>query len=180
MYKNTIPALFALIFVSCAGDLTKEQATEKLASQSEFQSPFYASMHLAAQVLTGDNHKDPKAFITHKYGKLIDEGLVEAKLGGNNSWRTILRIELTEKGQQLENKSRSVDDLVYVDVCRMVVDSVLSIEPLGAGDTILCRYQFSERDLTPFGQTLGFIEGRTHIHERKFVRSTFSWTLIPL
>ncbi|MEG0655808.1 MAG: hypothetical protein RR465_02150 [Mucinivorans sp.] len=179
MNKNVIFALFTIFLVACAGELTPQEARETLALQEEFTSPFYAPIHLAPQVLTGENHTDPKAFIRRKYGKLIDTGLIEAKLGSSNSWRTILKLEMTDKGQALVNKERSLDDMYYVQACRIAVDSVLCLTPVGS-DTILCRYQLSQKDLTPFGEYLGFTTAHTHFLDRKFVRSTFSWNLVPM
>lgn len=180
MNKSIIAAAIALILTACAGELTREKAAEAIASQTEFQTPIYAPMHFATHVLTGENHTDPKAYIRSKYGVLIDQGLLVAKLGASNSWRTILNIELTDKGLEMEDADRRVDDMLYMQACRMAVDSVLLLEPVGSGDTILCRYQISQRELTPFGTHLGFTEGRTHLHERRFVKGTFSWELVPM
>lgn len=180
MNRSIILAAVALVLTACTGELTREKAAEAIASQTEFQTPIHAPMHFATHVLTGENHTDPKAYIRSKYGVLIDEGLLVAKLGASNSWRTILNIELTDKGLEMEDKARRVDDMLYMQACRMVVDSVLSLETVGNGDTVLCRYRISQRELTPFGTHLGFTEGRTHLHERQFVKGTFSWELVPI
>lgn len=169
-----------LTLLGCAGELTREKAIETLSAQTEFQEPFCAPLHLAPLVLTGENHTDPKAYVQNKYGALIDAGLVEAQLGGNNSWRTILRINLTEKGRALCDEKRTLDDMFCVQVCNLKIDSVLAFEPIGTGDTVLCRYRIVQQQLTPFGVHLGFMEGKQHLHERKFVQGTFAWELVPV
>ncbi|MEG1036769.1 MAG: hypothetical protein RSE22_00245 [Mucinivorans sp.] len=178
MNKSII--IFTLfLLVGCAGEMTSQKAHEMIAAQSEFNTPFYAPLHLSPQVLTGENHTDPNAFVNAKYGKLISAGVIEAKLGASNSWRTLLKLQMTAKGDTLVNKERTLDDMYYVAVCRMTVDSILSLTPLG-GDTVLCHYRIGQADLTPFGHYLGFTAEQTHLHDRKFVRSTFSWQLVPI
>ena len=178
--RGAVLLLMLLGLAGCAGELTPEKAADAIGSQTEFQQPFCAPLHLAPQVLTGENYNDPNAYVRAKYGPLLDAGLVEVQLGGKNSWRTILRLGLTEKGKALEDASRTVDDMAYVEVCRLKVDSILSLEPLGAGDTVLCRYRIVQRELTPFGEYLGFMDGKFHVHERRFAKGTFGWSLVPI
>lgn len=177
--KNITIALFSLFLASCAGELSRDEALKIIADQDEFQMPVYAPLHLAPEVLTGENQKEPQKYIDNKFGQLIDQGLIVARLGGSNSWRTILTMELTEKGRAMDDPSRTEDDMFYVQTCKAVADSIIELTTLGK-DTILCHYQITQRNITPFGEYLGFAEGRTHKHERKFVKGTFSWTLLPI
>lgn len=179
MRKLILGGLF-LTLVGCAGELTNEKAAEAIGAQSEFSEPFCAPLHLAPLVLTGENHADPNVYLQSKFGALVDAGLVETQLGGKNSWRTMLRVNLTDKGRELCDQKRTQDDMFYVQVCGLRVDSILSLQSIGAGDTVLCRYRIVQQNLTPFGVHLGFMEGKQHVHERKFVQGTFGWDLLPI
>lgn len=178
-FKNITISLFSLFLASCAGELSRDEALGIIADQDEFQMPIYAPLHLAPEVLTGENQKEPQRYIDRKFGNLINQGLVVAKLGGSNSWRTILSVELTDKGRELDDPKRTEDDMFYVQACNAVADSILEFKTISK-DTVLCRYRIVQRKITPFGEHLGFVEGRTHLHERKFIKGTLSWALAPM
>lgn len=173
--------LISLLLTSCAGPLTKEKATEQLSASSEFSTPFYAPLHIGKQILTADNHDNPQSFIKDKYGLLIDAELLEVKIEKSNSWRTTIHIGLTEKGRAMSDTRRADDEHVYVEVCRLMISSIDTLKPISQdGKVVECGFRFQEDNITPFGQHLGFQQGRTHSTKRTLVRSSGSWDIIKL
>ncbi len=176
-----------LFSVGCAGEFSSSDALYAIGTEPEFEEYYYAPLHIGKEVLTADNFKDPKAFIAKKYGSLIEAGLVKAVEVGRNSWRVVLRVELTEKGEQMADMGRSGeyhkrtgrDDVYYVAVCNLVPEQVVNVELIGR-DTARVEYTIVQRAITPFGKFLGFSEGVEYNHSREFTRGSFGWDLMPL
>lgn len=163
--------LALLAMVGCSAPIDRQTAIEKLRQLPEFQTPFYAPLHVGREVLTGDNHKNPDTFLAQRYGQLVDKGLIEAKIESKNSWRTVTQIALTDQGRRLEDPRRATDDRVYVQVCNFQIDSITQFELLDPdGKTARCRFIFSETDITPLGEFLGFSPGRQHTMTKTITR----------
>ena len=161
--------------VSCSRELTPEDALGQIVEQAEFQMPYYAPMRVGEMVLTGDNHKNSRQYIRKHYGTLIDAGLVEVKNTDSNTWRTVIDVQLTTKGQAMSDSRRSPDKEAYVQVCRMVPVKIEEFRTVSEGNVIECSYVFEEREITPFGAYQGFQQGRSYKDKRTFVRSRGSW-----
>lgn len=178
---------FAFLLASCAGEFDSQTGLNDIASQSEFVTPLYAQLHLGREILTGDNHTSPDAYIKAKYAVLLDAGLINYTIKEKNSWRTLVELSLTDAATTMTDKARTAqfqaesgeNDIFYVAVCNLRPQTVLSVDTV-AKDTMRLCYQIAERDITPFGRYLDFEDGRTHNHSRNFVKSTFSWALTPV
>lgn len=176
-----------MLLVGCAGEFSSDEAVQTIASRSEFKESFCAPLHIGHEVLTAENHKDPKGYVDSKYGKLITAGLIRAEIGEKNSWRTVINVQLTDQGRKMVNLARTdehmevtgEDHVFYVAVCRLSPETVTKIDTVSS-DTMSVNYLIVERDITPFGEFLGFVDGRSHSHSRTFTKGTFSWDLIPL
>ncbi len=164
-------------FVSCSRELTPEYAFEQIAEQGEFRMPYYAPMRIGEQVLTRENHQNSQAYIRKNYGSLIDAGLVEVRKAERNMWRTVIDVQLTEKGRGMSDPRRSSDKEAYVQVCRMVPVRVEEFRTISDDRVVECSYVFEERDITPFGHYKGFQQGRAYKDKRIFVRSRGSWKI---
>lgn len=177
----------ALLLSSCAGEFTTDNALSTIKSQDEFNTIFCAPIHIGNEVLTGENYTNPKRFVEQKYGKLVKAGLVTAQIGEKNSWRTLLNIILTEDGEELLNSERTEahrktskeKDIFFVGVCSLMPTKITRVDTL-AQDTIQVTYTIIEHEITPFGEFLGFTDGDSHTHKRKFTKGTFSWDLVPM
>lgn len=172
-----ILSLLACLMISCKSELTHETALAELAAQSEFQTPFYAPMHFGREILSGDDHKNPQAYLSGHLGKLIESGLVEAKIAESNSWRSVLVISLTEQGRLLSDPSRSDDEQIYVQVCRVTPTKIDSLRVITPDEEVEVSYTFTESEVTPFGEHMEFSNGRTHRDSRLFRRSGGSWVI---
>lgn len=164
-----------VIAVGCKSELTKESAMEAIVACEEFKEPFYAPFHTGSEVLSGDKFKNSNRYIEDHLGPLIQSGLVNAKIKSSNSWRSVLEITLTEKGLEMADTSRSTKQNKYVRACTVVVLSVDSIRTITADQVLEVDFTFKEQDVTPFGQHLGLVEGRTHKDSRRFVRDGLGW-----
>lgn len=181
--KYNIGRIFVLLFaiitsagmMACSGELTQEDALKQIVAQDEFQSPYYAPMRIGELVLTGENHKKCQDYIRKHYGKLIDAGLVAVECSDRNTWRSVIDIQLTEKGKAMADSRRSTPKEVYVHVCRMVPVQIEEFRTLSEGNIIECTYLFAEKEVTPFGDYSGFQEGRTYKDKRTFVHARGSW-----
>lgn len=179
--------LASLLLTSCAGEFTPEEALVTIASQSEFTDSFCAPLHIGREVLTAENHKDPKAYVESKYGVLVRAGLVKAEIGEKNSWRTVINVTLTDEGRKMVNQKRTdehckvtgEDHVFYVAACRLAPEKMIKVDTVSS-DTLRIDYLIVERDITPFGEFLGFVDGRSHPHQRTFAKGTFSWDLQKL
>lgn len=160
---------------SCNRELTPEKALSIIQEQEEFQMPYYAPMRIGEQVLTGDNHKNPDPYIRKQYGSLIDAGLIEVKKTDSNSWRTVIDVQLTDKGQAMCDSHRSTQREAYVQVCRMVPVKIEEFRTVTEGRVVECTYRFEEREITPFGTCQGFTQGRSYKDKLTFVRARGSW-----
>lgn len=167
--------LLMFAVTSCSRELTPETALEEIIRQDEFRMPYYAPMRIGELVLTGENHKDSKGYIRKHYGPLIDAGLVEVTAADHNTWRTVIDVQLSEKGRAMSDKRRSTDKEAYVQVCRMVPVRIDEFRTVSEGNVIECTYSFEERDVTPFGAYKGFEAGRSYKDKRTFVRARGSW-----
>lgn len=163
------------ILVSCSRELTPEDALKQIVAQDEFQMPYYAPMRIGESVLTGDNHKNSQQYIRKHYGPLIDAGLVEVKNADRNTWRTVIDVQLTDKGKAMSDGRRTTEKEAYVQVCNMVPVKIEEFRTVSEGNVIECTYWFEERDITPFGAYKGFQAGRSYKDKRTFVRSRGSW-----
>lgn len=187
MRKFFLVLVCGALLTACAGDFDTEKAIADIRSQSEFSHPLYAPLHLGLEVLTGENHINPDAYIKGKYATLLDAGLLAYNIKAKNSWRTLVELSLTEQASEMLDKVRTDDfqkhqgenDIFYVAVCNLKPENVLLVDTIAA-DTMSVKYQIVERDITPFGRYMGFEDGRVHNHNRQFVRSTFAWTLLAL
>lgn len=168
-------AVCLLAFASCSRELTPESALEQILAQGEFRMPYYAPMRIGESVLTGENHKDSEGYIRKHYGTLIDAGLVEVSVPERNTWRTVIDVQLSQKGLAMSDKRRSTDKEAYVQVCRMVPVEIDEFRTLSEGNIIECGYSFEEREITPFGAYKGFRQGRSYKDKRTFVRARGSW-----
>lgn len=178
MFKTRlyIYILSAVALSSCSHDLTKDSALAKLTALEVFQAPYFAPLNVGEVVLTARQHANPAEYIRSEYGPLIEAGLVKVEQTDRNSWRTVLRIELTPKGRSISDPRRATDHKVYVQVCRLVpvsVDTLLVVDP---ERTIKCAYTFTEQQTTPFGLKMGFSDGRKHRDSLTFLRSG-SWNI---
>ena len=163
------------VMVSCSKELTPEEALISIVEQPEFQVPYFAPIRVGEQVLTGDNHKNSDEYIRKHYGSLIDAGLLEVKQSDRNTWRTVIDVQLTQKGLAMSDKRRATDDEAYVQVCRMVPVRIEEFRTVTENKVIECTYVFEERDITPFGEYKGFQQGRSYKDRRTFVRARGSW-----
>lgn len=167
--------LCAGMFSSCSRELTQEDALAKIVEQDEFRMPYYAPMRVGELVLTGENHKGYKEYIRQHYGSLVDAGLVEVTAADRNTWRTVVDVQLTQKGRAMSDSRRAGDKEAYVQVCRMVPVKIEEFRTLSEGNIIECTYSFEEREVTPFGAFKGFQQGRSYKDKRTFVRARGSW-----
>lgn len=187
--RNVSVKLFAaaILLVGCAGEFSSDEALSTIASQNEFTESFCAPLHIGREVLTAENHKDPKAYVDGKYGSLIRAGLLKVDIGEKNSWRTVIDVTLSDEGRKMVNTKRTEkhmeltgeDHVFYVAVCRLAPEKMISVDTVSA-DTMSLQYAIFERDITPFGEFLGFVDGRTHNHKRTFAKGAFSWELQKL
>lgn len=175
VWLGTIVAGCLLGLTSCSRELTPEAALEQIAAQAEFRMPYYAPMRIGEVVLTGDNHKDAQGYIRKHYGMLIDAGLAEVAVADRNTWRTVIDVQLSEKGRTMADGKRSSEREAYVPVCRMVPVRIDELRTLSEGEIVECAYTFEERDITPFGVCKGFQPGRAYKDTRTFVRARGSW-----
>ncbi|MFI3298247.1 MAG: hypothetical protein R3Y49_00450 [Rikenellaceae bacterium] len=185
--KFLVSLLGVFLLSSCTGEFDSTDALMDIQSLEEFSVPFCAPLHVGEEVVTGEWYKNPEGYVKDKYGALLDAGLVESLVKAKNSWRALVSVKLTPKGEELFNKKRTEqyrseggdDDVYFVQVCTLVPEKVLSVKELG-DDRVELTYSIMERGLTPFGVFLDFAEGREHIHSRIFKRGTFSWSLEPI
>lgn len=164
--------MVALTISSCSKELTKESAMEKLKPLDEFSHPYYAPLQVGEMVLTDDGHTSSEHYIQQNYGTLIAAGLLQVDNSVRNSWRTVLKVELTPQGIAMSDPRRANATTAYVQVCRMIPDSIEKLEVIDPDQTIDCHYRFTETDITPFGRHLGFSDGRIHRDKLRFVRNT--------
>lgn len=164
--------------VSCADrELTPEYAFERIAERGEFRMPYYAPMRVGEQVLTRDNHETYQQYIRKHYGALIDAGLVEVRAADRNSWRTVIDVRLTPKGEAMTDPRRKTPKEAYVQVCRMVPVRIEGLRTVAEGEVVECAYLFEEREISPFGRFLGFQQGRTYSDKCTFVRTRRTWNI---
>ncbi len=172
-------ALFGLIalgsLISCSKELTHKAALSEIASLPDFQKPYYAPMRIGEVVLTGANHQDTEAYIRTNYGILIGAELLTVREIERNSWRSVIDIQLTQRGLERSDPQRGNQKEAYVEVCRMVPIRVDSLRVLSQGQIIECDYTFAEQEITPFGVFRGFEQGREYKDTRTFVRARGSW-----
>ncbi len=177
----------ALLLGGCAGEFDSAEGLAEIQGLSEFNEPFSAPFKAGAEVLTDKWHENPQEYLKKEYSLLTQEGLIEAAIGEKNSWRTLVAVKLTPKGEEFLNEERSEvhnnsgaqDKVLYVAVCDLVPTKVVNIKPVGE-DTVEMTYTIVEQNLTPFGTFLGFENGREHTHTRRFAKGTFSWDLVPM
>ncbi|MDE6500022.1 MAG: hypothetical protein K2K83_04880 [Rikenella sp.] len=167
----------ATLLVACSRELTPEYAFRQISEQGEFRMPYYAPMRIGEQVLTGENHKQSQQYVRKQFGSLIDAGLVEVKTTDRNMWRTVIDVQLTEKGRAMSDPRRAKDKEAYVQVCRMVPVRIEEFRTVAEGKVVECSYCFEEQDITPFGHYKGFKQGRSYKDKRTFVRSRGSWQI---
>lgn len=167
--------LLCSVTVSCSKELTEKDALDKITAQEEFQNPYYAPMRVGEMVLTGNNYKNVDGYIQKHYGQLIQEGLLSVEQADRNSWRTVIDIQLTEKGLAMSDKRRGDQQKAYVAVCQMVPVKIDELRIVTEDKVIECSYTFEEQDITPFGKFLKFQEGRSYTDTRTFVRARGSW-----
>lgn len=153
--KKLLFITLSLIAISCSREVTKEDALTRISTMNQYQTMYFAPMHIGRQVLTGENHNAPQIFIDKTYGKLITEELVEVKTKERNAWRTVIHITLTEKGLSMTDPRRSDNEHAFVAVCKVVPVAIDTIIPLGQ-DSLTCHYVIQQQEITPFGETLGF------------------------
>lgn len=159
--KNLLSLFILITFLSCAQEVTKENALEILQSKPTYNTFYFAPFHIGKAVLTGDNHKNPQAHITQKYGKLIDKGLVTVTITGTNSWRTSIMIKLTELGEKMCDQRRSDAEHAFVAVCKLkpiAIDTIIKVST----DSTECKYKIEQRDVTDFGEFLGYENGKVY------------------
>ncbi|MEG2755840.1 MAG: hypothetical protein RR931_04450 [Mucinivorans sp.] len=166
MKKITILAI--ILLTACSEPMTKEDALAQLASQPEYNSYFYAPMEIGRTVLSGDDHKKSNEFIKSHYGPLTSQGLVEVELRGKNSWRTVIFVSLSPKGEQMSDPRRADSTHCYVAVCRLKPVAVDSL--VAKGDSTLCLYTIEQSELTPFGIHLGF-KDKTQYHLQTMLKN---------
>ncbi len=179
--------LVAFSLSSCAGEFSVSDALATIASEDEFEVAFCAPLHIGREVLTGENFKDPKRYVERKYGELVRSGLVVAKIGEANSWRILVEVVLTEEGEKMLNRERTeayqresgIDDVFFVAVCNLVPEQPATVRDLGDSEVEM-DYLIVEREVTPFGEFLGYADGRSHPHSRIFKRGSFSWNLVAM
>jgi len=171
---------FLLLFglCGCSSELTQERAIAALGESSAFSTPFFAPFNVGPQVLTAENYKNPEGFIRGKYGKLIDAGLVEVKMMETNSWRSVISVELTPAGMKMADMRRSDHDHIYVMACMLAVDTVSSVQPADNKRLMTLECDFHETMISPFGEYLGFAEGKPHKAPFAFEKSKGRWKLV--
>lgn len=185
--KLLVMAAWVMLLTSCAGDFSPQHALNTIAGQTEFENSFCAPLHIGREVLTAEAHKSPNEYIMNKYGNLVKAGLIKVDVGEKNSWRTVINVTLTEGGRAMVNHTRTdkhfeatgEDHVFYVAVCDLVPEKAATVDTVSI-DTVGLNYTIIERNITPFGSFLGFVDGRSHNHKRLFVRKTFSWDLLPV
>lgn len=185
--KFCVGALLCMGMVGCAGEFSEDDALFELQSLGEFCEPFAAPLHIGDEILTEANHSDPMAYVEKKYGVLEREGLITSEVGKANSWRTVLRISLSEEGMKYYERERTEkyrqytgeQDVYFVDVCTLSPESITSVRPLSE-DMVEVTYTIIQRDITPFGHFLEYKEGVQHLHTRTFEKGTFGWNLLPI
>lgn len=160
MKKLILPLLTLVLLVACAQPLTPETALERLRALPEYQTMFFAPFHIGRVVLTSENHVGADKYISEKYGKLIADGLLTVEKKDKNAWRTVLQVSLTEAGMALCDPRRTDEEHAFVAVCRVAPMAVDTLMPVGE-DSVMCKYQIQQREVTPFGLFLGFEEGKT-------------------
>lgn len=173
------------IVVSCLSSCkaeapTAEQMLETLKSSQYFTASFFAPMEIGRQVLTEDDHKDPKSYIDSKYKSLLEADLIKVETVEKNAWRTVISTSITENGKQYIDPRRSGDQHAYVMVCNLAPKEIMKVDTLGAeGDTIIYSYRFVEIDVTPFGELLGYQNDKQHLGKAIAVRSKKGWQTKP-
>ena len=102
-------------------------------------------------------------------------GLLEVKQSDRNTWRTVIDVQLTQKGLAMSDKRRATDEEAFVQVCRMVPVRIEEFRTVTENKVIECTYVFEERDITPIGEYKGFQKGRSNKDRRTFVSARGSW-----
>ncbi len=180
-----LAVISSAVLWGCAGEFSQDEALYELQGLEEFTEYFSAPLHIGDEILTEGNHSDPMGYASGKYGVLVDEGLLEVEVGKANSWRTVLRVSLSDKGKGYYNEQRTssyralagAEDVYFVEVCRLVPERVVSVRVLG-DDRVEVDYVIVERDVTSFGEFLGYRVGNEHAHSRVFERGVFGWSLV--
>ncbi len=176
----------ALLLGGCAGEFDAAEGLSQIQGLEEFNEPFSAPFKAGAEILTDKWFENPQSYLEEKYSLLTQAGLIEAAIGEKNSWRALVSVKLTQKGEEMldverteiHEKSGAEDDKIFVHVCDLRPEKIVKITPIGT-DTVEMTYTIVEKNLTPFGEYLGFAQGREHTHTRRFVKGTFSWDLLP-
>lgn len=171
----TFTAIVSVSLSSCSKELTHKAALSELAALPEFQKPYYAPMRVGELVLTGTNHKDTPGYIRTHYGLLIGAQLLTVQEIDRNSWRSVIDIQLTDKGLERSDPRRRSEKEAYVEVCRMVPVRIDTLRVLSPDQIIECDYTFQEQRITPFGVFRGFEQGREYQDTRIFIRARGSW-----
>ncbi|MFI3287446.1 MAG: hypothetical protein R3Y61_03120 [Rikenellaceae bacterium] len=180
-----LAVVFSAVLWGCAGEFSEDEALYKLQGLEEFTEYFSAPLHIGDEILTEANHSEPMGYALGKYGVLVDEGLLEVEVGKANSWRTVLRVSLSDEGRRYYNEQRTesyralsgADDVYFVEVCHLVPERVVSVRALDE-DRVEVDYIIVERDITPFGEFLEYSAGNEHTHSRTFERGIFGWNLV--
>lgn len=173
--RITIFSLLALLCSSCSETLTNELIMEKLTQLTEYKTPFYAPFHIGSELLSGEDNANAQGYIDNHLGELVKAGLITVKISDKNSWRTTIKIDLTEAGKILSDPGRSTSENIYVQACRVApcaIDSMVVVEP---DKLIKVAYKFKVSDVTPFGTHLNFANGTTYSDLRHFVRQGGKW-----
>lgn len=158
--------LISVTLFGCSKTVTNESALEKLQSLPQYQSYYYAPIHIGRAVLTGEHHTNPEKYIASKYGKLIDKGLITVTVNEKNSWRTAIDISLTDVAKGMCDSRRSDDEHVFMAVCKVVpiaIDTVIQ----HTKDSVECHYVVQQSEVTDFGEFLGYQNGKTYSVKHK-------------
>ena len=151
--------LFALISImlasSCEGKISPENAMEHINNLPEYQTAFFAPINIGKVVITSDNNSKADDELHKKYQKLIDAGMVEVKKDSENVWRSAFNVVLTDKAKNMCDTRRSNDEIAYMPVCVMKPMKLISALE-NTDSTLLCQFVIAQKDITVFGEYLGF------------------------
>ena len=153
---------------ACSNKVTPENAMEHIQQLPEYQTPFYAQLHIGNIIVSGKDAPNAEKVVKQKYKKLIDAGMVEVKKESGNVWRTAVNVALTSDGADVCDPRRTDGEHAYVPVCIMKPTKLVSAEQT-SDTTLLCKFIIEQQNITLFGDFLGYAPNVEHTMSYTFV-----------